>query len=204
MLLNSSFLKPGCLASSEAKRNDQLQLSNYLFDIILRRNYNMSLFEQWKEIAGKERKQEEYDAFWSAYFEKEKENYEVILEKKENKISGKLNDLAANASMDVLTFVGFIDGINTSLVTEVKLDELVEDSDIDMEIDFEKLYFNMLEAKADWLYNLPQWEPILTEEKRNQITKEFRVSKMAVSNKIGRNEACTCGSGKKYKKCCGK
>jgi uncharacterized protein YecA (UPF0149 family) len=106
--------------------------------------------------------------------------------------------------MDVLTFVGFIDGINTSLVTEVKLDELVEDSDIDMEIDFEKLYFNMLEAKADWLYNLPQWEPILTEEKRNQITKEFRVSKMAVSNKIGRNEACTCGSGKKYKKCCGK
>jgi hypothetical protein len=164
----------------------------------------MSLFEQWKEIAGKERKQEEYDAFWSAYFEKEKENYEVILEKNENKISGKLNDLAANASMDVLTFVGFIDGINTSLVTEVKLDELVEDSDIDMEIDFEKLYFNMLEAKADWLYNLPQWEPILTEEKRNQITKEFRVSKMAVSNKIGRNEACTCGSGKKYKKCCGK
>jgi hypothetical protein len=164
----------------------------------------MSLFEQWKEIAGKERKQEEYDAFWSAYFEKEKENYEVILEKKENKISGKLNDLAPNASMDVLTFVGFIDGINTSLVTEVKLDELVEDSDIDMEIDFEKLYFNMLEAKADWLYNLPQWEPILTEEKRNQITKEFRVSKMAVSNKIGRNEACTCGSGKKYKKCCGK
>jgi hypothetical protein len=164
----------------------------------------MSLFEQWKEIAGKERKQEEYDAFWSAYFEKEKENYEVILEKNENKISGKLNDLAANASMDVLSFVGFIDGINTSLVTEVKVDELVEDSDIDMEIDFEKLYFNMLEAKADWLYNLPQWEPILTEEKRNQITKEYRVSKMAVSNKIGRNEACTCGSGKKYKKCCGK
>lgn len=164
----------------------------------------MSLFEQWKEIAGKERKQEEYDAFWGAYFEKEKENYEVILEKNENKISGKLNDLAANASMDVLTFVGFIDGINTSLVTEVKLDELVEDSDINMEIDFEKLYFNMLEAKADWLYNLPQWEPILTQEKRNQITKEFRVSKMAVSNKIGRNEACTCGSGKKYKKCCGK
>lgn len=24
-----------------------------------------------------------------------------------------------------------------------------------------------------------------------------------VSNKIGRNEPCTCGSGKKYKKCCG-
>nr|WP_246427799.1 SEC-C metal-binding domain-containing protein [Paenibacillus phyllosphaerae] len=24
-----------------------------------------------------------------------------------------------------------------------------------------------------------------------------------VQNKVGRNEPCTCGSGKKYKKCCG-
>jgi uncharacterized protein YecA (UPF0149 family) len=23
-------------------------------------------------------------------------------------------------------------------------------------------------------------------------------------NKVGRNDPCTCGSGKKYKKCCGK
>lgn len=164
----------------------------------------MSLFDQWKEIAGKERKQDEYDAFWGSYFAKEKANYEQILESKENVVNGKLQELAAKADMDVLSYVGFIDGINTSLVTDVKLDELTEDSDINLHIDFEKLYFNMLEAKADWLYNLPQWEPILTLEKRNQITKEFRVSKTAVSNKIGRNELCTCGSGKKYKKCCGK
>ena len=106
--------------------------------------------------------------------------------------------------MDALTYVGFLDGINTSLVQGIKLDELTEESEINLDIDFEKLYFNMLEAKADWLYNLPQWEAILPLDRRNQITKEFRVSKMAVSNKIGRNEPCTCGSGKKYKKCCGK
>ncbi len=28
--------------------------------------------------------------------------------------------------------------------------------------------------------------------------------RQAVSNKVGRNDPCTCGSGKKYKKCCGK
>lgn len=28
--------------------------------------------------------------------------------------------------------------------------------------------------------------------------------KPAVSNKVGRNEPCPCGSGRKYKKCCGK
>jgi uncharacterized protein YecA (UPF0149 family) len=27
--------------------------------------------------------------------------------------------------------------------------------------------------------------------------------KQVVSSKIGRNEPCPCGSGKKYKKCCG-
>lgn len=29
-------------------------------------------------------------------------------------------------------------------------------------------------------------------------------SKPIISNKIGRNDPCTCGSGSKYKKCCGK
>ena len=164
----------------------------------------MSLFEQWKEIAGIERPENEYNTFWGAYFEKEKVNYEGILEKRETKVSGVLKELAENSSMDVMTYVGFLDGINTSLVDAVKLDELTEESEINIEIDFEKLYFNMLEAKADWLYHLPQWDEILTLEKRNQITKEYRVSKMAVSNKIGRNDPCSCGSGKKYKKCCGK
>jgi preprotein translocase subunit SecA len=29
------------------------------------------------------------------------------------------------------------------------------------------------------------------------------VKKPVVSNKVGRNDPCPCGSGKKYKKCCG-
>jgi uncharacterized protein YecA (UPF0149 family) len=98
---------------------------------------------------------------------------------------------------------GFLDGINTSLVEEVELEKLEETTELNIEIDYEKLYFNMLDAKADWLYNLPEWEDILSEDKRKSITKEFRISKTAVSNKVGRNDPCPCGSGKKYKKCCG-
>jgi uncharacterized protein YecA (UPF0149 family) len=30
-----------------------------------------------------------------------------------------------------------------------------------------------------------------------------QMTKHALSEKIGRNEPCPCGSGKKYKKCCG-
>jgi len=32
--------------------------------------------------------------------------------------------------------------------------------------------------------------------------KEVKVEKVTKRNKIGRNQKCPCGSGKKYKKCC--
>jgi uncharacterized protein YecA (UPF0149 family) len=164
----------------------------------------MGLFEQWKEAAAKERSQAEHDNFWNAYLEKEKKIYEYLLEDHQSITEGVLSELAERFGMEPATFVGFLDGINTSLVKEIELDDLKEDSPVKLEIDFEKLYWNMLEAKAEWLYTLEQWDDILSREKRSEITKKFRQSKMAVSNKVGRNDPCPCGSGKKYKKCCGK
>lgn len=164
----------------------------------------MKLYEKWREIAEEERTPQANDAFWKEYFLKEKDNYADILAKNQKNIKGTLSEVAATYNMDAVTFAGFLDGINTSLVQEVDLDALEETSELDIEIDYEKLYFNMLSAKAEWLYNLPEWENILSEEKRKDITTEFRKSGMAVSSKIGRNDPCPCGSGKKYKKCCGK
>lgn len=40
-------------------------------------------------------------------------------------------------------------------------------------------------------------------EKRKEIRKAWKDSKTIVKeNKVGRNDPCPCGSGKKYKKCC--
>ena len=101
--------------------------------------------------------------------------------------------------------MGFIDGINDSLIQSIVLEETEADTVIDCKIDFERLYFNMLDAKADYLYELPQWEGIFSKEKRKDIQKEYRDSKTVINeDKIGRNDSCPCGSGKKYKKCCGK
>ena len=107
--------------------------------------------------------------------------------------------------MDEVTFIGFLDGINTSLKQELDLESLESGTVISLDVDFEKLYFNMLDAKADWLYHLKEWDDVLSEEKRHEITKEFRASKVFVKQEtVGRNDPCPCGSGKKYKKCCGK
>lgn len=163
----------------------------------------MTLYDKWREIAEEERTPQANEAFWKDYFLKEKDIYANILTNNLKNLKGTHSELASSFNMDPVTFAGFIDGINTSLVNEVDLDNLEETTELDIEIDYEKLYFNMLDAKAEWLYNLSEWDNILSADIRNDITKEFRVSKMAVSNKVGRNELCPCGSGKKYKKCCG-
>lgn len=50
----------------------------------------------------------------------------------------------------------------------------------------------MVEAKATWLYGLPQWETILTEEKRNELYKAQKASGTVrrEGHKIYPNDPC--------------
>jgi preprotein translocase subunit SecA len=163
----------------------------------------VTLYEQWKQQAYIERTQEEYDQFWKEYLAKEQVNYEYILDNKDEKICGTISELSEKFHMDEVTFVGFLDGINTSLNEAIDLDSLTKESSIELNVDLQKLYYNMLDAKAEWLYTLPQWDLILTTEKRKEIKKEYNQTRIVVKDKkIGRNEPCPCGSGKKYKRCC--
>ena len=163
----------------------------------------MSLYSQWTGIAEAERTPQENDQFWKEYFDIEKEAYKKILARKENFYEDTLSAIASEFEMSSVVFAGFMDGINSSLLSEYKLDKLNEGSKVSLKLDFEKLFYNMLEAKANWLYSLPEWDDILTEQQRKDIRDRWRKDKQAVSNKIGRNSPCPCGSGKKYKKCCG-
>ncbi len=163
----------------------------------------MSLFSQWNDIARMERDPATHKEFWETYFSAETDNYKKILANYTHLYEGTLAALATTFDMDNTTFIGFLDGINTSLEKEIDLEKLKPNSKVSLKIDFEKLYYNMLDAKADWLYNLEEWEPILTLERRQEITKEFRAASVFVKEQTPGRNPCTCGSGKKYKKCCG-
>lgn len=163
----------------------------------------MSLYSQWQGMAEAERSPQENKAFWDEYFDIETKAYQEILTRKQDFYKGKLSALADNLNMSSVVFAGFMDGINDSLKTPYELDKLKESTEITLYVDFEKLYYNMLEAKAKWLYTLDEWDGILTKQERRSITDRWRADRQAVSTKIGRNAPCTCGSGKKYKKCCG-
>ena len=120
-------------------------------------------------------------------------------------MKGTVKELAEKYGQEVLTMVGFLDGINESLKEENPIETMDEDTEVSLGFDKEKLYKNMVAAKADWLYNLPQWDSIYSEEERKKLYKEQKLSgTIRKEKKIGRNDPCPCGSGKKYKKCCGK
>jgi len=166
----------------------------------------MSLYEEWKNYIEENSKTEEaQNKFWEKYCAEEKVIYQKVLANKMQIIEGTVEDLAKENEMIAPQFMGFLDGINESLVTALDLDATELDTKVKLEIDFEKLYKNMLAVPAEWLYSLEEWNNILSEEKRIELQKEYKHSKTVVNEvKVGRNEPCPCGSGKKFKKCCGK
>ncbi|MCT8977531.1 SEC-C metal-binding domain-containing protein [Clostridium sp. CX1] len=165
----------------------------------------MSLYKNWTDMVIEFVKTRGEAEFWKEYGSIEKHIYSKLLAEHNDAINGTIKDLAEKYETTTVFFMGFLDGINDSLVESLDLENLEETSEINAKVNFEKLYFNMLDAKADYLYGLPQWEAIFSPEKRKEIRQSWVASKTIVNkNKVGRNDPCPCGSGKKYKQCCGK
>ncbi|MFA6940799.1 MAG: SEC-C metal-binding domain-containing protein [Clostridiaceae bacterium] len=165
----------------------------------------MSLYKEWTDLVVNYVKTYGEKAFWDEYGTVEKKIYEHILSNKDTVLNSNVKALSDLFHTTNQFVVGFLDGINDSLKTPVDLENIEENTQVSLDIDFEKLYFNMLDAKADYLYSLKQWDSIISEEKRKEIKKDWSNSKIVRNdNKVGRNDPCPCGSGKKYKKCCGR
>lgn len=163
------------------------------------------LFEKWKNISENHESEDAEVKFWESFLKDETSIYNTILNNKTQIIAGKVEALAKEYNVSEEFFMGFLDGINESIEVEQDLEKIESDTSINITINWEKLYTNMVNVEAHWLYNLGGWEDILAEEKRKSIQKEYKKSKIVVKEaKIGRNDPCPCGSGKKYKKCCGK
>ncbi|MBQ9827214.1 MAG: SEC-C domain-containing protein [Lachnospiraceae bacterium] len=167
----------------------------------------MSLLKKWDksldQMSGDPGAQQR---FFVSYYQQEQAVYEQLLTAPVEPVKGTVKDLAEKYGMTPVIFAGFLDGINDSLKEPVAdTYAYEEDSEVNIDIDLEKLYKNMVKAKADWLYNLEQWDALIPEERRKELYKEQKLSTTVVKGKkIGRNDPCPCGSGKKYKHCCGK
>lgn len=165
----------------------------------------MSLYKQWTDMVVEYVKTKGEAAFWNEYSEIETKIYSKLLVNHSEVKKASIKSLAEEFDTTNEFVMGFVDGVNDSLKNSYDLEALTAEEELVFDIDFENLYFNMLDAKAEYLYDLPQWDAIFSQEKRKEISNKYKESKIVRNeNKTGRNDPCTCGSGKKYKKCCGK
>ena len=166
----------------------------------------MTLLEQWRSTAYSETANKgDLQRLWTKYFEQEKEIYAKLLENPDEEVSGTVQELADKYGVTLMTMVGFLDGINDSLKKQNPIETMDEKTTVSLVFEKELLYKNMVAAGAEWLYELPQWDAIFDKEKQQELYKEQKRSTTVVNEpKVYPNDPCPCGSGKKYKKCCGK
>ncbi|MBQ5441793.1 MAG: SEC-C domain-containing protein [Firmicutes bacterium] len=164
----------------------------------------MTLFKKWQDLT-ENQTEATFEEFWTEYAGTEKKVYQHILANYPETFEGKFSELVEKFEAKPEIFMGFMDGINSSLNEEIDLKKVTEDSEVSFDINYEKLFFNMLKADADYLYTLEEWLNVFDEDKLASIVKDYKRSKIVhVEKKPGRNDPCPCGSGKKYKNCCGR
>ena len=165
----------------------------------------MALLDAWREKAYQEPDKAKMSKLWQAYFLKEKEIYQELLKNPDEEVKGTVKELAEKYNTTISYMTGFLDGIQESLVTENPIETMEADTEVSLKFDKEKLYMNMVAADADWLYGLEEWDAIYDEATRAELYKRQKSSTTIIKgDRVYPNDPCPCGSGKKYKKCCGK
>lgn len=166
----------------------------------------MSLLSDWRSsIENFDGDANAYQKFWDDYFMKERDVYAELLKNPSEEVKGSVKELAAKYNLTIYEMTGFLDGINDSLVKANPIEEMEEDTVVSLAFDAEKLFRNMVEADAPWLYELPEWDGIYSKEQQKELIRAQKDSHtIRKPKKIGRNDPCPCGSGKKYKQCCGR
>ena len=163
----------------------------------------MALYDAWKRVAFDTQGQT-VKHVWDEYLAKEKKVYKVILSEKLQQVEGTVEELSQRFGLSNIHMAAFVDGIHEAVDGLPPADELEADSEIKLDIDFKRLFKQMVEYKAKDLYTLPEWDDLFTEEEQREYYKEQKKAHTIIrTEKIGRNDPCPCGSGKKHKKCCG-
>ena len=111
----------------------------------------MALLQEWREYAYSEEMQnsKEGQKLWENYFTLEKGIYEKLLANPSEIVEGTVQELADRYEVPLSMMVGFLDGINDSLKEANPIDEMEKDTQVKLDIDLEKLYYNMVNVRQN-------------------------------------------------------
>ena len=164
----------------------------------------MKLYDAWKRLSLDQQGQP-VKHVWDEYLAIEKNVYANILKNKTMRIDCTVAEFAEKYGLSATHACAFFDGIRECVDGLPELSDIEETSSIAFDIEYERLFKQMVEYKAESLYTLPEWDAIFPKETQKQFYSEQKKSHTIIRNdpKTGRNDPCPCGSGKKYKKCHG-
>ncbi len=116
----------------------------------LKKVVDMALLEKWREEAYNETAgQDKLQKLWAAYFQEEKEIYAQLLKNPDEVVRGTVKELADKYQVSIKTMTGFLDGINDSLKEPNPIEEMEEDTQVNLGFEKALLYKNMVAAEAD-------------------------------------------------------
>ena len=94
------------------------------------------LLDQWRDMAyDRELSKEQLEKFWGRYFSIERGIYEQLLTEPDVEVKGTVKELAEKYGQEVLTMVGFLDGINDSLKVPNPIETMTEDTEVNLIFD---------------------------------------------------------------------
>mgnify|MGYP001021426905 FL=1 len=84
----------------------------------------MALLQDWRDMAySQQADRVQLEKFWTNYFLIEKGIYEKLLSNPNEVVKGTVKELAEKYDVEVMTMVGFLDGINDSLKIQNPIEE---------------------------------------------------------------------------------
>ena len=181
------------------KEKEGIDLSiEELDEIVLRNNYFMidnyyTIVDDMPNIIEREilPKKKSFKKYKGLGLEVDKANHKMYELKEE--LNSYLNTLDVNKVRKEYFLGTLLILLNANIYSEEFLKELCHENNFSLtKKQFENIYNIIYKYKNDipiWIYNG------YTKREVNSMPKE---------KKVGRNDPCPCGSGKKYKKCCGK
>lgn len=149
-----------------------------------------------------------YATYLLAQF-KEKRFYDIyldILELENNSALGLFDDRLLEDGGRIIASI--YNGDNTRLIEIIQSEEAAKEIKMTIKEAFEIIESRESKLIDDIFKEIEEWECFSEEDDSldNLIQKELQkgiTNALLKKNKVGRNDPCICGSGKKFKKCCG-
>ena len=130
----------------------------------------MGLLQEWRDFANsKDANDRAGQLFWADYFNKEKDVYKQLLANADKVYEGTVASLAKQFDLDLKYMAGFLDGINDSLKVPNPIEEMDKDTQVSLDYDKEKLYYNMVAARAEWCMSWKKWDGLLNRGKKKRF-----------------------------------